>query len=94
MTAISPWQTKSAPHWMRNYLFNGYRRISGELFFFGIPFALGVSCDALKYCLCKPINLQDTQYILGQKVATNIKTAKPHILPRVDILRRIFIGKA
>jgi len=38
---ISPWQTKSAPHWMRNYLFNGYRRISGELLFFGIPFAIG-----------------------------------------------------
>ena len=50
MTAISPWQTKAAPHWIRNYLFNGYRRISGELVFFGIPFAIGVSRDALKYC--------------------------------------------
>ncbi|CAA7266223.1 unnamed protein product [Cyclocybe aegerita] len=38
---ISPWQTKAAPHWIRSYLFNGYRRISGELFFFGIPIAVG-----------------------------------------------------
>jgi UcrQ family len=45
LTAISPWQTKAGPHWLRNYLFNGYRRISGELVFFGIPFAIGVSRD-------------------------------------------------
>ncbi|KAJ3497038.1 hypothetical protein NLJ89_g10401 [Agrocybe chaxingu] len=36
-----PWQTKAAPHWIRSYLFNGYRRISGELFFFGVPIAIG-----------------------------------------------------
>ena len=33
---------------MRNYIFNGYRRISGELVFFGIPFAVGVSRDDFK----------------------------------------------
>ncbi|KAH9474628.1 hypothetical protein JR316_0013092 [Psilocybe cubensis] len=38
---MSPYQTKAAPHWLKSYLFNGYRRISGELFFFGIPIALG-----------------------------------------------------
>ncbi|KAF8960887.1 cytochrome b-c1 complex subunit 8 [Flammula alnicola] len=38
---ISPWQTKSAPHWLKSYLFNGYRRISGEVLFFGIPVAIG-----------------------------------------------------
>ena len=53
LTAISPWQTKAAPHWMRNYLFNGYRRISGELIFFGIPFALGVCSWCFEiYCFC------------------------------------------
>jgi hypothetical protein len=49
-TAISPWQTKAAPHWMKNYIFNGYRRLSGEVVFFAIPFAIGVSRDALRYC--------------------------------------------
>ncbi|TFK31798.1 cytochrome b-c1 complex subunit 8 [Crucibulum laeve] len=39
--SISPYQVKAAPHLIRNYLFNGYRRLSGELLFFAIPFALG-----------------------------------------------------
>lgn len=39
--AISPWQTKAAPHFLKNYLFNGYRRISAEVLFFGIPVAVG-----------------------------------------------------
>ncbi|EAU83901.1 hypothetical protein CC1G_10306 [Coprinopsis cinerea okayama7 len=43
---ISPYQTKTAPHWARNYLFNFYRRIGGELLFFGIPFALGYATYA------------------------------------------------
>ncbi|KJA23809.1 hypothetical protein HYPSUDRAFT_104568, partial [Hypholoma sublateritium FD-334 SS-4] len=38
---ISPYQTKAAPHWLRNYIFNGYRRLSGEVLFFGIPIAIG-----------------------------------------------------
>ncbi|KDR77122.1 hypothetical protein GALMADRAFT_246320 [Galerina marginata CBS 339.88] len=39
--AISPFQTKAAPHWLKSYVFNGYRRLSGEILFFGIPFAVG-----------------------------------------------------
>jgi UcrQ family protein len=85
-TAISPWQTKAAPHWMRNYLFNGYRRISGELIFFGIPFAIGASRDALRYYFCKPIHLQDMRRILGQRVTMSIRTAKPDISPQVHII--------
>ncbi|KAF8150340.1 cytochrome b-c1 complex subunit 8 [Pholiota molesta] len=38
---LSPYQTKAAPHWLRSYIFNGYRRISGEILFFGIPFVVG-----------------------------------------------------
>ncbi|KAF4613091.1 hypothetical protein D9613_011040 [Agrocybe pediades] len=38
---ISPWQTKAAPHWLKSYIFNGYRRISGEVLFFGIPMLAG-----------------------------------------------------
>ncbi|PPQ77935.1 hypothetical protein CVT25_015410 [Psilocybe cyanescens] len=41
LAAISPYQTKAAPHFLRSYLFNGYRRLSGEILFFGIPIALG-----------------------------------------------------
>ncbi|KAG5642278.1 hypothetical protein DXG03_003055 [Asterophora parasitica] len=40
-TAISPFQAKAAPHMIRNYLFNGYRRLGGELIFWIIPFATG-----------------------------------------------------
>ncbi|KAJ3528294.1 hypothetical protein NMY22_g9468 [Coprinellus aureogranulatus] len=40
-TAISPYQAKVAPKFLSSYIFNGFRRISGELLFFGIPFAVG-----------------------------------------------------
>lgn len=42
---------------MRTYLFNGYRRISGEILFFGIPFAIG-ACPVipLRLILIKQIN--------------------------------------
>ncbi|KAF9523786.1 cytochrome b-c1 complex subunit 8 [Crepidotus variabilis] len=43
---ISSFQTKAAPHWVRSYLFNGYRRLSGELLFFGVPMVLGYSVYA------------------------------------------------
>jgi len=37
---------------MKSYLFNGYRRLSGELFFFGIPMAIGGSLTSnLRPCL-------------------------------------------
>ncbi|PPQ95381.1 hypothetical protein CVT26_008226 [Gymnopilus dilepis] len=38
---ISPFQTKAGPHWLKHYIFNGYRRLSGEVLFFGIPMLLG-----------------------------------------------------
>ncbi|RDB23761.1 Cytochrome b-c1 complex subunit 8 [Hypsizygus marmoreus] len=38
---LSPFQSKAAPHMIRSYLFNGYRRLSGELLFFLIPFGTG-----------------------------------------------------
>ncbi|ESK84201.1 ubiquinol-cytochrome c reductase complex ubiquinone-binding protein qp-c [Moniliophthora roreri MCA 2997] len=38
---ISPVQAKAAPNMIRSYLFNFYRRISGEAVFFVLPFAFG-----------------------------------------------------
>ncbi|GLB42975.1 putative ucrQ family protein [Lyophyllum shimeji] len=38
---ISAYRAKAAPHMLRNYLFNGYRRLSGELVFWLIPFGMG-----------------------------------------------------
>ncbi|KAF5309107.1 hypothetical protein D9611_008542 [Ephemerocybe angulata] len=38
---LSSYQSKVAPKWLSKYIFNGFRRISGELFFFGVPFAVG-----------------------------------------------------
>ncbi|KAJ3937192.1 MAG: cytochrome b-c1 complex subunit 8 [Lentinula lateritia] len=35
---LSPYQTKAAPHWVRNYVFNFYRRVSAEAVYFVIPF--------------------------------------------------------
>lgn len=55
-SALSPYQTKAAPHWLRSYIFNGYRRISGEVLFFGIPLAIGayhLALVTLVYCLTK-----------------------------------------
>lgn len=41
LTAVSPFQAKAAPHWLRSYIFNGYRRLSGEALFFLVPFGIG-----------------------------------------------------
>jgi UcrQ family len=41
VTALSPFQSKAAPQMLRNYLFNGYRRLSAEALFFIIPFGAG-----------------------------------------------------
>ncbi|TFK75654.1 hypothetical protein BDN72DRAFT_954818 [Pluteus cervinus] len=38
---LSPYQFKANPNMIRNYLFNAYRRLSGEALFFIIPFAAG-----------------------------------------------------
>ncbi|KAF9269237.1 hypothetical protein L218DRAFT_891382 [Marasmius fiardii PR-910] len=38
---MSPFQSKAAPNMIRNYVFNFYRRVSGEAFYFVVPFAIG-----------------------------------------------------
>ncbi|KAM6501114.1 Cytochrome b-c1 complex subunit 8 [Amanita muscaria] len=38
---ISPFQARAAPNWLRSYIFNGYRRLSGEALFFLIPIGIG-----------------------------------------------------
>ncbi|KAF8352058.1 cytochrome b-c1 complex subunit 8 [Amanita rubescens] len=38
---LSPYQMKAAPQLIRSYLFNGYRRLSAEAFYFLLPFGLG-----------------------------------------------------
>ncbi|KAF9022347.1 hypothetical protein BDZ89DRAFT_1163294 [Hymenopellis radicata] len=38
---LSPFQSKAAPHWARDYLFNGYRRLSKEAIYWVIPFSFG-----------------------------------------------------
>ncbi|PFH53419.1 hypothetical protein AMATHDRAFT_171189 [Amanita thiersii Skay4041] len=38
---LSPFQAKAAPKMIRNYLFNGYRRLAGEAIFWIIPFGIG-----------------------------------------------------
>ena len=40
-SALSPFQMRAAPNLLRSYLFNGYRRISGEALYFLVPFGLG-----------------------------------------------------
>lgn len=39
--ALSPFQTRAMPNLIRSYLFNGYRRLSAEAFYFVVPFGLG-----------------------------------------------------
>ncbi|KAF8912661.1 cytochrome b-c1 complex subunit 8 [Mucidula mucida] len=41
--SLSPFQSKAAPHWARDYLFNGYRRLSKEAVYWVIPFGFGSS---------------------------------------------------
>ncbi|KAG6908465.1 hypothetical protein DXG01_004468 [Tephrocybe rancida] len=38
---LSPYQAKAAPNMIRSYLFNGYRRLGGELIFWLLPFGAG-----------------------------------------------------
>ncbi|KIY49831.1 hypothetical protein FISHEDRAFT_72455 [Fistulina hepatica ATCC 64428] len=33
--------SKTGPHWLRSYIFNGYRRLSQEAFYFLIPATIG-----------------------------------------------------
>jgi ubiquinol-cytochrome c reductase subunit 8 len=39
--ALSPFQAKTMPNYVKKWLFNGYRRLSGEAVYFLIPFGLG-----------------------------------------------------
>jgi ubiquinol-cytochrome c reductase subunit 8 len=38
---LSPYQSKAAPNMIRNYLFNGYRRLAAEAVFWIVPATLG-----------------------------------------------------
>ncbi|KAI0672435.1 cytochrome b-c1 complex subunit 8 [Trametes maxima] len=38
---ISPFKTRAVHNLLRNYIFNGYRRLSKEAVFWVIPFAIG-----------------------------------------------------
>ena len=40
---LSPFRQRAAKNMFKNYIFNGYRRLSGELVYWAIPFALGTS---------------------------------------------------
>ncbi|EKM56682.1 uncharacterized protein PHACADRAFT_253942 [Phanerochaete carnosa HHB-10118-sp] len=39
--AVSPWRQRAAKNMIRNYIFNGYRRLSGQAVYWIFPFALG-----------------------------------------------------
>jgi len=41
--ALSPFQSKVMPGYAKKFVFNGYRRLSAEAFYFLIPFATGMS---------------------------------------------------
>ncbi|KAI0753273.1 cytochrome b-c1 complex subunit 8 [Daedaleopsis nitida] len=41
--SISPWQQRAAHQLIRNYIFNGYRRLSSQLVYWVVPFAFGYS---------------------------------------------------
>ncbi|KAF8722158.1 hypothetical protein AX14_010008 [Amanita brunnescens Koide BX004] len=43
---LSPFQTRAMPNLIRSYLFNGYRRLSAEAFYFVVPFGLGYAIYA------------------------------------------------
>ena len=40
---MSPFRQRAAKNLIQSYIFNGYRRLSGELVYWAIPFALGAS---------------------------------------------------
>ena len=62
---------------IRNYLFNGYRRLSAEVLFFLVPFGTGLFLAfASPSYPSSDTPQQVTQYTLGQKAATPTKTAK------------------
>ena len=40
-TAISPMRQRATHNMLRNWIFNGYRRLSGQVGYFIVPFAIG-----------------------------------------------------
>ena len=46
---LSPFRQRAAKNLFRSYIFNGYRRLSGELVYWAIPFALGTSTISHMY---------------------------------------------
>lgn len=42
-TAMAPQRQRAAHHLFRNYLFNGYRRLSVQVPYWIVPFAIGES---------------------------------------------------
>ncbi len=45
-TGMSPFRQRAAKNLFTSYIFNGYRRLSSELVFWVIPFAIGTSSRA------------------------------------------------
>ncbi|KAF9078575.1 cytochrome b-c1 complex subunit 8 [Rhodocollybia butyracea] len=46
---LAPQQARAAPRWIRSYIFNFYRRVSGEAIYFTVPFAIGITIRLLRY---------------------------------------------
>jgi hypothetical protein len=61
---------------IRNYLFNGYRRISAEALFFLIPFGTGEFSFSRSFPTITTTHLQATQSTPGQKATTPTSTVK------------------
>ena len=49
---MSPFRQRAAKNLIQSYIFNGYRRLSGELVYWAIPFALGTSVRHVFPSLC------------------------------------------
>lgn len=43
-TGLAPNRQRSGKNLLRNYLFNGFRRLSSQAVYWVIPFGLGTSC--------------------------------------------------
>ncbi|EJF61854.1 hypothetical protein DICSQDRAFT_146974 [Dichomitus squalens LYAD-421 SS1] len=39
--SMSPFKQRATHHLIRNYILNGYRRLSGQFVYWSIPFAIG-----------------------------------------------------
>ena len=84
-SALFLYQVKAAPHWLRHYLFDGYRHLSGELFFFGVPFVLGMSPFLLLGTMMVTLSIKAIASTHGRSALMNTRTAKLDTLRLVDI---------